>query len=344
MMAPFTGRIARPGSIRPISLSRLAPLRHEWMNAHSNPMEGQPMNRSRAKANVSIFCEALEGRQLLSAAATLADGVLTVEGTRRDDVLLVTLYTGKRGRPTLSVSDHGNQIGIFRSKGVRRIMMLGGLGNDVLQVRGQANAIHIDPATPDLLQVEPGVNFPIALTLFGGSGNDTLTGGVADDRLEGGSGNDLLTGGDGDDILFGQNDDDTLTGGTGYDTLDGGNGHDDLDGDGDASPARLIVNFHSDANGVFNVVVGTLNFTYDRSNGHLSFAGGSSGQIVLPPDGPAFVFDASAGGGAGTFVIRDQTDLSSDHDVIVGNQGPDTFHKSDDADEIRDLTSIDERI
>jgi hypothetical protein len=312
------------------------------MYAHSNPKEGQPMNRSRTKANVSILCEALERRQLLSAAATLNDGVLTVEGTRRDDVLLVTLYTGKGGRPTLSVSDHGNEIGIFRSKGVRRIMMLGGTGNDILEVRGQANALHIDPATPDLLQVEPGVNFPIALTLFGGGGNDTLTGGVADDRLEGGSGNDVLTGGDGNDTLFGQNDDDTLTGGTGNDTLDGGNGRDDLDGDGDAAPARVVYNFHSNANGVFNVVVGTLSFTYDGSNGHLSFAGGSQGQIVLSPDTPDFVFVASAGGGSGSFTASGQTDLSSDHDAIVGNQGPDTFHKSDVAGEIRDLTSIDE--
>src|SRR5258706_12829955 len=99
-------------------------------------MEGQPMNRSRAKANVSILCEAMEGRQLLSAAATLTDGVLTVEGTRRDDVLLVTLYTGKGGRPTLSVSDHGNEIGIFPSKGVRRIKMLGGLDTETLEVAG----------------------------------------------------------------------------------------------------------------------------------------------------------------------------------------------------------------
>ncbi|MDB5318520.1 MAG: Hemolysin-type calcium-binding region [Phycisphaerales bacterium] len=294
------------------------------------------------RALTTVSCESLEPRQLLTAAATLADGILTVEGTRRDDVLLVTLYTGKGARPTFSVTNNGDEFAIFRTKGISRIKMLGGTGSDVLEVHGQATSIRIDPATPDLLQLQSGVYFPLPLTLFGGAGNDTLTGGVANDRIEGGSGRDLLTGGDGDDQIFGQNDNDTLIGSDGNDTLDGGNGHDDLTGDGAASPVQLTTDIQGDASGIFNVVTGSISFTFDRPNGRLSFGGGSTGQIILNSEKHATLFITNTGG-ASNVIVSGQTNQPSNRDVIVGNEGPDTFRKSD-ADEIRDFTRLDNLI
>ena len=67
--------------------------------------------------------------------------------------------------------------------------------------------------------------------LFGGSGNDTLTGGSSADVLHGEDGNDTLHGQGGNDILKGGGGDDTLFGGDGDDQLFGGDGADTIDGD-----------------------------------------------------------------------------------------------------------------
>jgi Ca2+-binding RTX toxin-like protein len=59
-----------------------------------------------------------------------------------------------------------------------------------------------------------GAAFPMALTVYGGAGNDTLRGGAGDDTLNGGAGNDTFTTGadpDGNDALVG---------GAGSDTAD----------------------------------------------------------------------------------------------------------------------------
>ena len=303
-------------------------------------------NLSRARAKVVCSCQSLEPRQLLTAAATLdAAGLLTIEGTRRNDALLVTLYTGKGGRPTLSITNNGDEFAIFRTKGISRIKMLGGLGDDVLEVHGQATIVKIDPDNSSLLQLQSGANFPIPLTLFGGGGNDTLTGGVANDRLEGGSGRDVLSGGAGNDQIFGQNDDDTLVGGDGTDSLDGGNGHDDLTGDGANTPVQVITTVHADNSGTFNVDTPTLKFTLNGPSGRIAFGSGSAGGILLNPDSPNFVFITGQEDNTGNVNITfNSNNVPSDHDVIVGNQGPDTFHKSDTSTEIRDFTSFDEVI
>ena len=65
-----------------------------------------------------------------------------------------------------------------------------------------------------------------ALTVIGGSGNDTLVGGGGADSLVGGSGNDIIEGGDSLDTLRGGQGDDHLRGGPGDDRLDGGSGLD----------------------------------------------------------------------------------------------------------------------
>lgn len=297
------------------------------------------MNQTRC---ATISCESLEPRRLLTAAATLdAAGLLTVEGTRRDDVLLVTLYTGKGGRPTLSITNNGDEFAIFRTKGITRVKMLGGLGDDVLEVHGQGTSVQIDAANSDVLLLQSGVKFPLPVTLFGGGDNDTLTGGAANDRVEGGSGRDVLYGGDGNDQIFGQNDNDTLVGGNGNDSLDGGNGHDDLTGDGAAAAAFVVTSVHADSNGVFNVANGPLNFNYDPATGRITFGGGSTGQIILNNNSPTLVFVATD---TNNVSVSAQPDEPSNHDVLVGNQGPDTFHKADNADEIRDLTSFDQVI
>lgn len=68
----------------------------------------------------------------------------------------------------------------------------------------------------------------VAVTLAGGSGNDTLIGGDGDDILEGGAGSDLLIGGPGADTMFGGDGSDMFVWnpGDGPDVLEGGAGDD----------------------------------------------------------------------------------------------------------------------
>lgn len=70
----------------------------------------------------------------------------------------------------------------------------------------------------------------LAMSGYGGTGNDTVTGGPQRDLLDGGTGNDLIYGKGGDDYLHGGAGNDRLHGGTGLDTLSGGTGADRFSG------------------------------------------------------------------------------------------------------------------
>ncbi len=92
---------------------------------------------------------------------------------------------------------------------LRRVVVEGGDGNDVVDGSGQAQA-------------------PIRLVLRGGDGNDVLKGGAGNDVLEGGAGDDALSGNGGADVLRGGAGSDTLDGGQDgqVDSLHGGRGAD----------------------------------------------------------------------------------------------------------------------
>ena len=64
----------------------------------------------------------------------------------------------------------------------------------------------------------------VAITVFGGAGDDTIFGGMQSDTIFGSSGADFIDGGKGNDRLDGQTGDDTLVGGRGDDFLIGGPG------------------------------------------------------------------------------------------------------------------------
>jgi hypothetical protein len=208
--------------------------------------------------------EELEGRRLLSASAVLgSDGIVRVEGTPRNDDIVIAQHIGKGSRLRVDVSRNGTPLGTFLRSQVKGVRALGGQGNDSIVVEngvslvtsggaatGGGATVTLDGSVSGQLQLlSPSVTVgqvvqyvgPLTspVTLFGGGGNDSLTGGGGDDRLEGGSGDDVLFGEGGDDVLLGQNDDDSLRGGDGTDTLNGGDGEDDLDGD--ASQPRLIL-------------------------------------------------------------------------------------------------------
>jgi Ca2+-binding RTX toxin-like protein len=192
--------------------------------------------------------EPLEPRQLLSA-ATLADGVLHIEGTRRADVVSVASTTlGRNRRAGLEVTVNG-QTFFFRLRGIARVEIVTGDGDD--QVTTAAPGRIPNPPLPPSPVI---YNDAALLPLFGtsapflktyldppalptsvlaGDGRDTLFGSAANDTLDGGAGDDQIHGGAGDDLLLGGAGNDSLRGNQGADTLNGNAGDDDLAGESD---------------------------------------------------------------------------------------------------------------
>ncbi|MAW87437.1 MAG: hypothetical protein CMJ42_13000 [Phyllobacteriaceae bacterium] len=76
-----------------------------------------------------------------------------------------------------------------------------------------------------------GFSFVDALTVDGGTGNDTITlYSDGDTTTHGGDGNDTITGNSGKDTIYGGDGADTINGGAGDDWIDGGAGADVIDG------------------------------------------------------------------------------------------------------------------
>jgi len=113
---------------------------------------------------------------------------------------------------------------------------------------------------------------------------------------------DRLFGFAGNDTLNAYGGNDLLHGGAGDDTLDGGGGNDDLTGDGPTA----------------SVLVSSPGFLPFGRN-ILTF--GTTGAMATDS----------------TIAITGAPPVGSDHDVLIGGDGNDTFHKSDLASEIQDL-------
>jgi Ca2+-binding RTX toxin-like protein len=285
---------------------------------------------ARATSTFAGF-EFLESRRMLAAtgAATLdADGVLTVEGTRGSDAIAVNFYLGKGGQRTLDVRINGREIGIFRERHVGRLKVLGGQGDDSIQIGGYSSdgttsagvvvgggsvtsTLTLTPAPTSLTPVTFLSVGPVTIpaTVLAGDGADTVVSADGDDHIEGGDGNDVLAGNGGDDEVLGQDGDDSLFGGAGSDTLIGAAGRDDLNGDSGVL--------------VFNTA-----------------ANPSIKPVVIPTTpGAVTLFSSGFIGSGFNTVVRFVGPSADDSDVLIGGNGGDTFHKADKASEMRDFNA-----
>jgi Ca2+-binding RTX toxin-like protein len=139
-------------------------------------------------------------RPFQSGTATVANGVLTIEGTPDPDTIAVTLNAKDTNA---KVDLNGVLLGKFPLTELTGIAISGGAGADTLSV-------------------ESSISLPA--TLSGGGGADSITGGGGDNVLVGAGGSDTLTGGGGTNLLIA---DKLLTyadGPTGSDSLVGGSG------------------------------------------------------------------------------------------------------------------------
>ena len=148
--------------------------------------------------------EELDQRDLLS--VTLANGLLTIEGTTTADQIRITLPSAQTLQVTVDTTGDSQQ---FSLSSVSGILVRPRAGSDFVMI---------------------GPNITLHAEVRGWSGNDTILGGGGDDLLLGGGGTDSIQGRNGNDTLLGQADDDYLVGGAGNDTLDGQGGYNLLDG------------------------------------------------------------------------------------------------------------------
>jgi Ca2+-binding RTX toxin-like protein len=163
-----------------------------------------------------------------SSFATLANGVLTVNGTNGDDT--ITLSTDGTN---LTASLDGTPVQSFALSSITSVVVNGNSGNDLITIDPGQNV-----AWPSSLGVSvsggPGddtiTGGPGPDTLFGGLGNDSIGGGPGDDYIKGAQGDDTLVGGQGNDYLIGSLGNDVLRGGLGDDTLNAGGGFNQLTG------------------------------------------------------------------------------------------------------------------
>jgi|GEM_PF-3415613 len=158
-----------------------------------------------------LVLQLLEARDVPT--ATLANGVLTVQGTDMGDQITIDHVVGP-GPGDIRVTENG-QFTDFPAGLVRRLRVFGYGGND-----------YISHNVADINAV-----------LHGGDGADAIHGDGGRDYLNGGDGYDTLHGWGGNDTLVGGLNHDNLYGGDGYDQLYGGAGNDWLDAGSRAEPA-----------------------------------------------------------------------------------------------------------
>ena len=169
----------------------------------------------------------LEPRRFLD--ATLANGVLLVEGTGLSDDIVVYFYRADPGAEAFYNVEIGpvngerpTRLWQFPAAEVKSVVVRAGAGDDVVDLSA--------PYAPGNILTEVG---PVAVParVDGGLGSDTITGGTARDFLYGSFGNDQINGGPGDDWIDGGWGNDVLHGNAGNDFVYGAAGNDVVGGD-----------------------------------------------------------------------------------------------------------------
>jgi Ca2+-binding RTX toxin-like protein len=225
----------------------------------------------------TVTVELLERRQQLAASLTatfgVADGLLRIEGTPRDDRIAVLVNQDQISvlGTDISLIGRGSTVPSLPLTEVQRVEVYGLGGDDLLTFEVRSPNAQNLPLLPVLLDGGDGndtlmVTDGSDVTVVGGAGNDTLaaTGGT-DVSLVGGDGNDSLMATDGSDV--------TLVGGDGNDTLAlmGGTDGSLVGGDGNDSlvavNARRFWMYGGDGNDTL-IAIGGSDFSMFGGDGH----------------------------------------------------------------------------
>jgi Ca2+-binding RTX toxin-like protein len=158
--------------------------------------------------------------------AQVSNGTLQVTGNGENDALALRLAPGDPQTLQLDVGDDGTADFAFDRSAFTAVDVQAGGGDDSIRI-DQLNGRFTEDA----------------VTLDGGSGNDTLTGGDGDDVLIGGTGNDTADGNRGNDtaLLGSGTDRFSWDPGDGSDVIEGGDGADTLAFNGSNAAERIDV-------------------------------------------------------------------------------------------------------
>lgn len=144
---------------------------------------------------------------------------------------------GGNGAETFTTNANGSRVRFDRTDPAPFFLDIGTTENLSLHANGG----------DDVFSAGNGLAGLIALSIDGGTGNDTIIGGDGNDKLFGGDGNDLIVGGRGSDVASLGAGDDTFVWnpGDGSDVVEGQGGHDTLQFNG----ANVSENISLSANG-----------------------------------------------------------------------------------------------
>lgn len=250
----------------------------------------------------------------------------------------------------------GGVVEVFDADKVNSITASGSNGKDSFVLRGNLfdyiNNIDINAAAGDdtinLVNAKGGQI--AAITLRGGSGNDTILGSQFADTIFAGSGSDVIYGNDGDDTIYGvelnsaangADSVDRLVGGAGNDTIISGSGNDIIYGDFENTADRdksLTKN-----EGIDNILAGAGNDTVIAGAGADEVWGESGNDVLLGGDGNDILRGGTGNdsiyGEAGNDLVYGVTENSNANSVafrssdsLYGGAGDDTIYGGDGSD------------
>jgi len=148
----------------------------------------------------------------------------------------------------------------------------------------------------------------------GTASGDFIVGNNLGNIIDGAGGNDVIFGGDGDDILFGSDGNDVISGGAGGDTIDVGNGNNVADG----GAGRDAI-YGGEGNDILSG--GADNDEIFGGDGDDVLTGGSGADYIQ-----------GEGSTAGDETVDGNIYLVTSDDVILGDEGNDTFVIGDEED------------
>lgn len=197
-----------------------------------------------SRAATSCFSRTLIAAATVAAFAPSAASaiVVTYEGPVDNEVLVVRAAPGEVNQQGVQVGPIADSVSLYDSQ------------NTITQVphqcRDNREYHSIDCHAPNGVRLELGdgndrsyvsSDVTVAVTAYGGPGNDSLDGNNAVNTFFGEAGDDVLSGSGGDDVLDGGDGNDTIDGYSGSDRIAGGAGDDLIHPDSFETPSADVV-------------------------------------------------------------------------------------------------------
>ncbi|MFO1006697.1 MAG: hypothetical protein U0929_12125 [Planctomycetaceae bacterium] len=230
-------------------------------------------------------------------------------------------FDGGEGNDSLTIDNLDTSV--VGGAGLDKVTVSGATGGVTLNLTtGQIETVLATASTFANMFDATGATWAVSITggsgndtIIGGNLNDTLTGGAGDDSLSGGDGNDTLTGGLGADVLIGNGGNDALK----FDNLDtsvmGGSG---LDTATVTAPTGAVtLNLFTGEIETVSATASTFHNLFDATGATwaVSITGGSGNDTLL-----GGLMNDKLTGGAGSDLL-----IGGDgNDTLIGGDGIDT--------------------